>query len=91
MKRTLRILALVVGVGAVAWWAAAGAHRGWTRTSEAVKTVDEVTGIEATSYRRRFLPGVDFLGGALLGAIVLGGASLLLPERGARSRHQPIP
>ena len=91
MKRALRLVALALGVGSVVWWAAAGAHRGWTRTSEAVRTVDEVTGIEGTTYRGRLLPGVDFLGGALLGALALGGASLLLPERGARSQVKPIP
>ena len=41
-----------------------------------VKTLDPVTGIEGISYEKKFLPGVDFLGAAALGAGVLAGASL---------------
>ena len=58
-------------------WAALGANRGWTKTSVPVKTLDEVTGIEGVTYEKRFVPGVDFLGAALLGAGVLAGISFL--------------
>jgi hypothetical protein len=57
-------------------WLSLGANRGWTRTLVAVKTVDEVTGIEGITYRKQFVPGLDLLAGALLGAGVLAGASL---------------
>jgi hypothetical protein len=43
--------------------------------------VDEVTGLEGVSYQDRFTPGVDFLGGALIGAGVLAGASLLIRNK----------
>ncbi|HWI55612.1 MAG TPA: hypothetical protein VNZ22_00195 [Bacillota bacterium] len=76
MKRLLLILALVLAVAAAAAWAALGANRGWTRTSVAVKTVDAVTGLEGIEYRKQFVPGLDFLGGALLGAGLLAAASL---------------
>ncbi len=82
MKRTLRIIALVVALTAGAGWLATGANRGWTRTSVPVKTVDQVTGIEGIEYRKQFLPGLDLLGGALLLAGLLAGASLFL-------RNQP--
>ena len=75
MKRTLQILALVVALGGVITWAATGANRAWTKTSVAVKTLDEVTGIEGITYKKKFLPGVDFLGAVLGGAALLGGAS----------------
>jgi hypothetical protein len=81
VKRTLRILALVVAVAAVSVWLATGASRGWTRTSAPVKTVDSVTGIEGIEYRRQFVAGVDFLTGGLLGAAFLGGASLLFGNK----------
>ncbi|MGA2663106.1 MAG: hypothetical protein ABSH34_36980 [Verrucomicrobiota bacterium] len=81
MKRTLRILALVVAVAAVSVWLATGANRGWTRTSAPVKTVDRVTGIEGIEYRKQFVPGVDFLTGSLMGAAFLGGASLLFRDK----------
>lgn len=81
MKLALRILTLVVALAAVIGWFATGANRGWTRTTEAVRTVDEVTGIEGIEYRKRLVPGIDALGGALLGAAVLAGASFLFTNK----------
>jgi hypothetical protein len=81
MKRSLRILALVAALAAVSVWLATGASRGWTRTSAPVKTLDPVTGIEGIEYRKQFVPGLDFLAGALLGAATLGGASLFLGNK----------
>jgi hypothetical protein len=82
MRRTLRILALVLALAAGAGWLATGANRGWTRTSAPVKTVDEVTGIEGIEYRKQFAPGLDFLVGALLAAGLLAASSRFL-------RNQP--
>jgi hypothetical protein len=81
MKRALQIVAVVVTLGAVALWAARGANRGWTKTQVQVKTLDEITGIEALTYEDRFTPGVDFVGGALLGSGILAGASLLIRNK----------
>jgi polyisoprenoid-binding protein YceI len=82
MKRKLRILALVIALAASSAWLVTGANRGWTKTSVPVKIVDEVTQLEGIEYRKRFVPGVDFLAAALLGAGVLAGASLFF-------RNQP--
>lgn len=76
-KSILRILAVVVIVAAVGMWLTAGANRGWTKTSVPVKKTDEVTGITVDDYQKRFVPGVDFLGAALLGAGTLAGVSFL--------------
>ncbi|MGD0350745.1 MAG: hypothetical protein ABSB84_10615 [Verrucomicrobiota bacterium] len=81
MKKTLRLVATILIVGAIAFWAAAGANRGWTKTSVPKKTVDEVTGIEGVTYEKHFVPGVDFLGAALLGAGVLAGISFFVPAK----------
>ena len=78
MKRMLRIGALVLAASALLGWAALGANRGWTRTSVPVKVLDQVTGIEGIEYHKQFVPGVELLGVALLGAGVLAGASLFL-------------
>ena len=75
MKRRLRILALALALGASILWFALGANRGWTRTSVPVKIVDDVTGIEGVQYRKQFVPGLDILGGALLGAGLLAAAA----------------
>ena len=77
MKHKIQILALVLLLGTAGTWLVTGANRGWTKTSIAVKTPDEVTGIEGITYQKKFLPGVDFLGAGVLGALVLGGVSLL--------------
>jgi len=81
MKRSLQILAVLVLLITVGVWLAAGANRGWTKTSVAVKTLDPVTGIEGISYQKKFLPGVDLLGAGVCGAVLLGGASLLFRNK----------
>jgi hypothetical protein len=76
MKKTLRVLAVLVLLAAGAIWLATGASRGWTKTSVMVKTPDPVTGLDGISYEKKFIAGVDFLGAAALGAGLLAGASL---------------
>jgi hypothetical protein len=78
VKNILRVVAAVLAAGSIIFWAAAGANRGWTKTSVPKKIVDQVTGIEGVSYEKHFVPGVDFLGAALMGAGILAGISLLL-------------
>jgi hypothetical protein len=74
MKKSLRILAAAVALAALVTWAALGANRGWTKTSVAVKTLDEVTGIEGITYQKKFLPGLELLGAAffIAGALATG-------------------
>jgi hypothetical protein len=81
MKRTIRMIAAILIVGAIAFWAATGANRGWTKTHVPKKTVDETTGLEGIQWQEKFVPGVDFLGAALLGAGVLTGISLFVPAK----------
>lgn len=88
MKKSLRIIALVLIAAAVGLWAATGTNRGWTKTSVTVKAVDEVTGIEGITYKKQFVPGLDFLGAALLGAAVLTGASFLFRTRSNSPNNQ---
>lgn len=81
MKKSLRLLSLTVALAAAGTWLATGANRGWTKTSVEKKTLDEVTGLDAITYEKKFAPGLDFLGGALLGAGALAGASLLFRNK----------
>ncbi|MFN7141316.1 MAG: hypothetical protein ACK4UN_18470 [Limisphaerales bacterium] len=81
MRRGLQVLALLIAIAALAVWATTGANRGWTKTSVEVKTLDEITGIEGIEYKDAFLPGVDFLGGALFGAGILAGVSLFVRKK----------
>ncbi len=77
MRTVLRALALGLLVGAAGFWLAAGANRGWTKTSVPKKIVDDVTGIEGQTYEKKFVPGVDFLAAAVVASAVLAGASFL--------------
>ena len=81
MKRTLIRLAVLVALAAVVTWVATGANRGWTKTSQTIKTLDPVTGIEGITYQPKFSPGVDFLGAALAAAGLLAGASFLFRHK----------
>ena len=81
MKKTLLLLAALVVLSAGTTWLVTGANRGWTKTSVQVKTLDDVTGIEGITYKPKFLPGVDFLGGALVAAGALAGASLFFRNK----------
>ena len=89
MKRTFRILALAIALGAAVAWLGLGANRGWTRTVVPVKTVDSVTGIEGIENRKQFVPGVDLLGGALLAAAAMAGASFIFRNHETNQTKQP--
>jgi len=78
MKKVLRIIAVLLVVGAVTFWAAAGANRGWTKTQVPEKVADPVTGLEGVRWQNQFVPGVDFLAAAVLGAGILGVISLFV-------------
>ena len=82
IRLLLRFLALVLMVAALGSWLATGANRGWTKTSVPVKRTDDVTGITVDVYQKRFVPGVEVLGAALLGAAALFGASFLCRKSG---------
>ena len=81
MKKLLQLLALLVVLAASVTWAAAGANRGWTKTSVPHKATDEVTGIEAITYEKKFIPGVELLGMAVAISAVLAGASFLFRNK----------
>ena len=87
MKRNLRLTAALLLIGSIVIWAAAGASRGWTETSVPMKIVDPVTGLEGVQWQKKFVPGVDFLGAALLGAVLLTAVSFFVPSR---SKPSPI-
>ena len=76
-KSVLCAVAAILILAAAGIWLAAGANRGWSKTSVPVKRTDEVTGITVDDYQKRFVPGIDFLGAALLGSGILAGASFL--------------
>ena len=84
----MRILAVIIVLGAAAFWAASGANRGWTKTSKERKTLDKVTGIEGVTYEQKFVPGVDFLGAAAVGAAMLAGVSVFIPHKKLEPKNE---
>ena len=81
MKRALTIIAILIALGSVGIWTTLGANRGWTKTQAAVKSVDDVTGIEGISYQKRFQPGLDFLAAGLLVAGGIAGVSVFVRSK----------
>jgi hypothetical protein len=77
MNRILRLIAATFLAGSIAFWAAAGANCGWTKTHVPKKIEDPATGLEGVQWVEKFVPGVDFLGAAVLGAGILTGISFL--------------
>lgn len=90
MKKNLRFLAVLIVLAAVGYWFAAGANRGFTKTSVFTRTVDEVTGIEGTTEQKKFVPGLDFLAVTLAGAVVLGGVSFFFRNQNLQSPNHPL-
>jgi hypothetical protein len=86
VKPILRLLALALILGALGYWMAAGANRGWTKTSVPIKTTDEVTGIEGVTYQKKFVPGLEFLAVGLAAGIACAGLSFLF-----RTKRTPQP
>lgn len=78
--RFLRTAALLLLVGIVGVWIALGAHTGWTRTLDPITKIDPVTEIEYTEYEKRFVPGIDFLGGGLAASAALLGVAIVLSK-----------
>jgi hypothetical protein len=78
----IRILAVVLALAVTVFWAAKGANRGWTQNQVPVKELDEITGLEKITYEKRYVPGLDVLGGGLCAAFFLAAVSFL-PKRKA--------
>ncbi len=77
-RSLVQIFGVTMALAGALFWLATGANRGWTKTRVAIKSVDEVTGIEGIRYRKQFVPGVDFLAVALIGGSVVEAGALLI-------------
>jgi hypothetical protein len=84
MRTKLRVTAILIALGVLAFWFFSGPNLGWTKTSVARVEKDPVTEIETHVYEKRFVPGVDFLAGGMGLAAVMVGASFFF-----RKQEQP--
>jgi len=85
VKSTLRIVAAILFFATIGFWAATGANRGWTKTSVPQKVSDPVTGIDGLSYRKKFVPGVDFLAVITAASLTLAGISFLFRTKSGQT------
>ena len=79
-RRTLRLVAALLALTTVGFWAAKGAHRGWSQDRVPVKQIDEVTGLEHITYEDRYVPGLEVLAAGVGLATLLATVSLFLPK-----------
>jgi hypothetical protein len=92
VKRILRFLALVLFLGTIGYWAAAGANRGWTKTSVPKTIRDEVTGIEGVTYEKRFVPGLDFLMAGVVASLGFVGVTFFFRTKSdGRASNERLP
>lgn len=69
----LRGAGVLLALFTFCFWAAKGYHRGWTQNQVPMKQIDPVTELEFVTYEKRFVPGIDYLGGGIfLGALLFG-------------------
>jgi hypothetical protein len=75
------LAALFVTLVCVVVWLFGGPNMGFTKTSEMVKTIDPITEQEQIHWEKRFLPGVEFVGGGVLAGAVLFATSFFFPKK----------
>jgi hypothetical protein len=75
LKIVLRGAALILATASVLFWAATGAHRGWTKTSVPIPKKDPVTDQDYVEWQKKFVPGVELLATGLGMAAALFGLS----------------
>lgn len=80
----LRGAGVLLALFVFCFWAAKGYHRGWTQNQVPVKQVDPITEIEFVTYEKRFVPGLDYLGGGVFVGCLLFGVTFL-GRRGPRA------
>jgi hypothetical protein len=76
IRKVLLVSGLLVAGGTTAFWAAKGAHRGWSQHRVPHKQIDEVTGLEQITYEDRYVPGIEVLAGGVGLGVALAALSL---------------
>ena len=81
----LRGAGVLLALFTFCFWAAKGYNRGWTKNQVPVNQVDPVTELPFVTYEKRFVPGLDYLGGGIFVGVVVFAATFL----GRRSSIAP--
>jgi hypothetical protein len=81
MRTGFRVAALLITVVVTAFWFFSGMNLKWTKNSVTHWVKDPVTEIDGPVEEKRFVPGIDFLGGGLAVAVVVAGSSFLFRKK----------
>jgi hypothetical protein len=88
MKRALKIIAALIAIVVVAFWAAKGANTAWTKNQISETKIDPVTELPYPVIKDKFVPGLDFLGGGLTVATLLAFAARFIRIQRTNSKPQ---
>jgi len=88
VKLTLRLVAAFCLVFGIVYWSGKGAHIGWSMDRVPTAQVDEITGIEFITYEERFVPGIEWLGGAVGLAVLSFGLSFFFRNKEKLTTHE---
>ena len=78
MRKISYIVTALIAAATLVLWAAGGFHTGWTQTRIPVHGVDEITGIEFTTYEDGFIAGLEVLAAGLGAAFGISAISTAL-------------
>ncbi len=67
----LRGAGILLALFIFCFWAAKGYHRGWSQNEVPVKQVDPITELPYVTYEKRFVPGIEFLGGGIFAGLAI--------------------
>ncbi|MCX6938782.1 MAG: hypothetical protein NTU80_12995 [Verrucomicrobia bacterium] len=67
----LRGAGIILALFVICFWAAKGYHRGWSQNEVPVKQVDPITELAYVTYEKRFVPGIEFLGGGIFAGLAI--------------------
>ena len=91
MSQFIRLIALSALIATCLFWLTKGAPTGWTKRYVSTTHIDPVTEIEYPVEEPKFVPGVDFLGGALAIVAVIYGISFIFKPSRRRRIIEPAP
>lgn len=84
-----RMLAGVASLFLFAYWAAAGANRGWTKHQIATTEIEPITEIPHIVYKDHFMPGVELLGAGLFLCVLLFAITFIRRKSAPTLRNTP--
>jgi NADH:ubiquinone oxidoreductase subunit 5 (subunit L)/multisubunit Na+/H+ antiporter MnhA subunit len=85
MKKIFQIIAVLAVVASIVVWLLYGAHVGWTTTQTPVIQVDEITGIEYTTYIDKLTLGIELPVIGITAGVVLWVISLFIKKSTRKS------